>query len=112
MAIGNLFYMNPLVIDIFKKYEGHPAMKPMEVFGGITNWIMLNTIFSIIFIAILILLYLKLYEGIPGKSWKKGLSYGLIIGFVKVVPEAFNQFMLFNSLSIFYFLKKKNYLRK
>jgi len=96
MAISNLFYMNPLVMNIFKEYEGHPTMKPMEVFGGLTNWIMLNAIFSIIFVAILILLYLKLYESIPGKGWKKGLSFGLIIAFVKAIPEAFNQFMVFN----------------
>ena len=100
MTIGNLFHMNPLVMDIFKKYEGHPTIKPMGIFGGMANWIMLNVIFSIIFTAILILLYLKLYESIPGKYWKKGLSFGLIIGLIKDVPEAFNQFMMFNYPSV------------
>jgi len=96
MAIGNLFYMNPLVMGIFQKFEGHPTMKSMEAFGGMTNWIMLTAIFSIVFIMILIALYLKLHESLPGKGWQKGLSFGLIIGLVKAIPEAFNQFMLFN----------------
>lgn len=96
MLIGNLFYMNPVVMDIFQRYEGHPTMKPVQVFGGMSNWIMLNAGFSVLYIIFLIILYSSLYESIPGKSWIKGLSFGLIIGLVKAIPEAFNQFMVFN----------------
>lgn len=95
MIVGNLFYMNPIVMGIFEQYEGHPTMKPMEAFGGMGNWILLNALFSVFLIAIFIALYLLLYESIPGTGWKKGLSFGLMIGFIKAVPEAFNQWMLF-----------------
>ena len=96
MIIGNLLYMNPIVSGIYSQYEGHSTMKSMDAFGGLSNWIMINVGFSIVFIAILISLYLLLFKSIPGTGWKKGLSFGLIIGIVKAVPEAFNQWMLFN----------------
>jgi hypothetical protein len=96
MLIGNLFYMNPVVMDIFQKYEGHPTMKTMEAFGGMSNWIFMNAGFSVLYIVLLIILYVRLYECIPGKDWVKGISYGIIIGLVKALPEAFNQFMVFN----------------
>lgn len=96
MAIGNLFYMNPYVMGIFQEFEGHPTMKPMEAFGGMSNWILLNAVFSIIYIVILIILFILFYESIPGKGWIKGLSFGLILAVVKAIPEAFNQFMVFN----------------
>ncbi|MGD2033600.1 MAG: hypothetical protein PVF73_00985 [Bacteroidales bacterium] len=96
MITGNLLYMNPAVMKIFQEFEGHPTIKPMEAFGGMSNWILLNASFSIIFIIILISLFVKLYESLPGNGWIKGLSFGLIVGIIKAVPEAFNQFMLFN----------------
>lgn len=96
MLIGNLFYMNPFVMDIFQRYEGHPTMKSMEVFGGMSNWIILNAGFSVLYIVFLIILYCTIYESIPGKSWVKGISYGVLIGLIKAVPEAFNQFMVLN----------------
>lgn len=96
MLIGNLFYLNPVVMDIFQQYEGHPSMKPMDAFGGMSNWIILNACFSILYIVFLIILYVKLFESIPGKGWIKGISYGIILGLVKAIPEAFNQLMVFN----------------
>ena len=96
MLIGNLFYLNPVVMDIFQQYEGHSSIKPMDAFGGMSNWITLNACFSILYIVFLIILYVKLYESIPGRGWIKGISYGIIIGLVKAIPEAFNQFMVFN----------------
>ena len=96
MLVGNLLYMNPLVMNLFEKFAGHPTMRSMEYFGGISNWIMINTIFSILFIIFLIVIFLKLYASIPGTGWKKGLVFGIIVGSIKAIPEAFNQYMLFN----------------
>lgn len=36
------------------------------------------------------------FKCLPGKEWIKGLVFGLIIGIIKSVPEAFNQFMTIN----------------
>ena len=44
----------------------------------------------------MIFLYILLYNAIPSKGWKKGLFYGLIIGLLRSIPEAFNQWTLFN----------------
>lgn len=96
MFVGNLLYMNPIVSGIFKQYEGHPSTKPMDYFGGVGNWLLLTMSFGIIFCIVLIILYLLLYKSIPGTGWKKGLSFGLMIGFIKAVPEAFNQWLIFD----------------
>ena len=57
---------------------------------------MLNMVFGIFLIAFFIYLYIVLHPALPGKSgWSKGLYFGFIVGTIKAVPEAFNQFMLF-----------------
>lgn len=95
MVIGNLLYMNPLVSGIFERYKGHPSIKPMDAFGGMGNWILLNLLFSVVLVVLFIALYLLIYRSLPGSGWQKGLSFGLILGVIKAAPEAFNQWMLF-----------------
>ena len=96
MIIGNLLYMNPLVMNVFEAYQGHPSAKPMEFFGGQGNWIMLNSLFSIILTSIHIVLFLIIYKGLPGNKWSKGIFFGVMVGLVSSVPEAFNQWMIFD----------------
>lgn len=107
---GNLLYMNPLVSGIFNQYGGHPSMKPMEAFGGLANWLLLTMLFGTFLIIMFIALYLMLYKGLPGKGWKKGLFFGLMIGFIKAVPEAFNQWMIFEYPNILILLQLINTL--
>jgi hypothetical protein len=96
MIIGNLLYLNPIVSGIYEKYINHPSTKSMDYFGGQGNWIFLMALSSIILITLFIVLYLLLYQSIPGKGWKKGIVFGLMIWIIKAVPEAFNQWMLFD----------------
>ncbi|MEW6529023.1 MAG: hypothetical protein AB1391_03985 [Candidatus Micrarchaeota archaeon] len=95
MFVGNLLYQNPIVSGIYEQYKGHPSTKSMDYFGGLGNWLLLTMLFSIFLEIVFIILYLLLYKSIPGTGWKRGLSFGLMIGFIKAVPEAFNQWMLF-----------------
>ena len=95
MIISNLLYMNPIVMGINKQYEGHPTIKSFDFIGGLSNWILLTLLFGTFLTIVWIVLYLLFYRSIPGVRWRKGLFYGLIIGFIKAVPEAFNQWMLF-----------------
>ena len=96
MVLGNLLYMNPIVAGINKQFEGHPSIKSFDFIGGLGNWIILTMVFGIIEMIFWIFLYNLLYNSLPGKNWVKGLSFGLIIGFIKSVPEAFNQWMVIN----------------
>jgi hypothetical protein len=96
MLLGNFLYTNPIVANTFKRYDGLPAIRSIEYFGGLGNFITLQVVFGLIISAVFIMLYLLLYQSIPGTGWKKGLAFALIIGVVKAVPEAFNQWMLFN----------------
>lgn len=96
MVIDNLLYMNPIVSQVFEEYSNHPTMKSMDYFGGMSNWLLINTGFSILFLAFLIVLFKFLYNFIPGKGLIKGVNYGVLICLIKIIPEAFNQYMLFN----------------
>jgi len=96
MMIGNLLYMNPIVAGINKQFEEHSSIKSFDFIGGLGNWIILTMIFGIFLMVFWIFLYKLFYLSLPGKGWIKGLYFGIIIGFIKSVPEAFNQWMVIN----------------
>ncbi|MBL7162309.1 MAG: hypothetical protein ISS57_06860 [Anaerolineales bacterium] len=85
-------------------------MKPMETFGGQANWILLTMLFGTFLTIIFIILYLILYKGLPGKGWQKGLFFGVMIAFIKAVPEAFNQWMIFEYPNILIIIQLINTL--
>lgn len=74
MIIGNLLYMNPIVAGTYKAYEGHPSIQPMETFGGEVQWVLLTLAFRLILTIFFMILYLGLYNGLPGTAGKKGCS--------------------------------------
>lgn len=96
MVVGNLLYMNPWVSGLYAQYKDHPSTKSMDYFGGMGNWLALTFLFGILFTVLVIWLYLLLYPSLPGRGWQRGLFYGLMIGIIKAVPEAFNQWMIFD----------------
>ncbi len=95
MVFGNLLYINPIAMEINKQFEGHPSIKSFDFIGGMGNWLLLTLVFSIFLMVLWIVLYTFLYKAIPGEGWKKGLFFGLALSFIKAVPEAFNQWMIF-----------------
>jgi hypothetical protein len=88
--------MNPWVSGLYAQKEGHPSTKSIDSFGGLGNWLGLTFLFGILFTVLIIWLYLLLHPSLPGRGWQKGLFYGLMVGGIKAVPEAFNQWMLFD----------------
>ena len=94
MIIGNILYMNPVVAQINKQFEGHHSIKSFDFLDGLGNWIILTMVFGIFLMIIWMFLYKLFYLSLPGKGWIKGLYFGIIIGFIKSVPEAFNQWMV------------------
>lgn len=108
MIFGNLLYMNPLVSGTFEQFKLHPGIRPVEYFGGMGNWLGLTMGFGLFLEILVIFLFILLYQGIPSQGWKKGLVFGLIIGFLRSVPEAFNQFMLVNYPEILILIQLMN----
>ncbi|NOZ51907.1 MAG: hypothetical protein GXP08_02005 [Gammaproteobacteria bacterium] len=94
MFVFYLLWANPIVKEISAQFIHHPSIKPYEFVGGLDNWVMLRTIFHIVFLSSFIYLYLFFYKIMPGKGWKKGLYFGLLIGALTHIPEAFNQWTL------------------
>lgn len=95
-VIGNLLWLNPLVTGISAAYAGHPGTRSIDYFGGIGNWLALNMLFSLVLIGWITMLFVVLYPGLPGQGWQKGIFFGLMLATLKAVPEAFNQFMIFD----------------
>jgi hypothetical protein len=100
MYLGNYLYTNPVVSRILTRYEGIPVMGSGGFFSAQGSPFLPQVIFGLIFSAVIIGLYLMLYESIPGTGWKKGLAFGLMIGVVKAVPEAFYQWAIYKSPAI------------
>jgi hypothetical protein len=96
MVVGNMLWLNPIVTGISRLYEGHPSTKSMDYFGGVGNWILLTMLFGVFLVIAFIALYLVLYKSLPGTGWRRGLFFGLMLSVIKAVPEAFNQWMLFD----------------
>ncbi len=96
MIIGNLLYMNPVTAGIYKAYEGNPVMKTVDDFGGIGWYVGLNMGAGVFIVIVYLLLYLAVYSVLPENKIAAGLIFGAAIVLVKVLPKAFNQFMLFH----------------
>jgi len=94
MFVFYLLWMNPVVKEVSAQFTDHPSIKPYEFVGGQDNWMMLRTLFHIVFLSSFIYLYLFFYKTIPGVGWKKGLCFGLLMGAITHIPEAFNQWTL------------------
>jgi hypothetical protein len=94
MIVNNLLYMNPIAITINKQFKGYHSIKTFDFIGGLSNWIIVTMLFSMLYMSFLILIFIYIFPLIPGKGWKKGVIFGLICAMVKAVPEAFNQWMV------------------
>lgn len=109
-VVGGLLFMNPMVSGILDQYMGLPIMKPMDAIGGEGIWLSLMMLFNLFLIFIFISLYLILYKGLPGEGWKKGLFFGVMLALITAVPEAFNQWMIFEYPNILILLQLMNTL--
>ena len=94
MVVFSLLWLNPWVKSITDQVATHPNLKSYGAFGGVNNWMMLRTTFLVAFSALYIYLFVMLYSSIPGQGWLKGVVFGLTMGVIKNVPEAFNQWTL------------------
>lgn len=94
MIVSNLLYMNPVANKINKQFKDYHSIKTFDFIGGLSNWIIVTMLFSLLYMSFLILIFIYIFPLIPGKGWKKGVAFGLICAMVKAVPEAFNQWMI------------------
>ena len=94
MIIGNLLYQNPLAAGIYAQYQDHPTVKSFDFIGGVLNWVLLTNLFGLVLFCCELALYLFLYPILPGGALLKGFCFGVGLGLLRAVPEAFNQWML------------------
>jgi hypothetical protein len=94
MVTGVLFILFDMLIailtnPIYSPYSDLPIWKtPPNILAGV--------IFDLINGFILVAVYMTIYNGIPGFGWKKGLYYGLIVGFFRVVMMSFSTIVMYN----------------
>ena len=80
-AVGGL-----IVANVFRV----PFQQP----PGIEAKIRFGLLFELINGFMLALIYAVIYRCLPGRSWQKGISYGLIVWGLRVVMWAFSTFMM------------------
>jgi hypothetical protein len=72
-----------------------------QVFGlsveqppGIEDKMMIAPVFELINGFMLAVIYAVIHPSLPGRGWKKGISYGLIVWGLRVVMWAFSTYMM------------------
>ena len=87
--VGSLLYMNPLVSGVYAQYSNYPCSKPMDVFGGLINWLFLMLIGGVVSAVFMAFLYAFTEKGIDIKpAWKKGLLFGFLLFLVNKLPTS------------------------
>jgi len=93
---GSVLYMNPLVSGIYAQYSNYPCSKPMGLFGGLGNWLMLMLVGGMATAVFLAFLYSYAEKGIEIKSaWKKGLFFGILLWLVSKVPASYYMWLMY-----------------
>lgn len=108
VILGNLLFMNPLTADLYAKYAAQLCSKPVESFGGLAPWLGVMMLGGLAAWLILSAIYSILYKSIPGKGWRKGLSYGLMLFLISDVTVAFNSWLLHSYPEVILFVELGN----
>ncbi len=94
--VGSVLYMNPLVSSIYSQYSNYPCSKPMGLFGGLGNWLLLMMVGGLVSTIFLAILYSYTEKGIGIKSaWKKGLLFGVLLWLVSKVPTSYYTWLMY-----------------
>ena len=72
------------------QFFGVPSEQP----PGIEAKIALGLVFELVNGFMLTLIYAIIQPGLPGRGWRKGISYGLIVWGLRVVMWAFSTYMM------------------
>jgi hypothetical protein len=67
---------------------------PIEQPPGIEAKIAIGFIFELINGFMLVVIYAVIHPSLPGRGWKKGISYGLLVWGLRVVMWAFSTYMM------------------
>jgi len=67
---------------------------PFEQPPGMEGKMMISLIFELINGFMLAVIYAVIHRSLPGRGWRKGLSYGLIVWGLRVVMWAFSTYMM------------------
>lgn len=94
MIVFSILWANPFVKDLLDQFSTHPSVKTYDFIGGEDNWKLARMLFHVAFMAVAIYIYTLLYSAIPGGPWLKGVYFGILIGILRFIPEAFNTWTL------------------
>jgi len=94
IIVGILFLFLDMLMaistmPILSKYASLPIWKnPPNITAGM--------VFDLFNGLILVFVYSLLFSAIPGKGWKKGLNYGMIVGLFRVVMSSFSSIVMYS----------------
>lgn len=90
LAAGILFF-NPIVDKMYRSEESHAAVKTLPQTPGTIGKILLAILAQIVLWAYV---YTLIQSALPGDKMEKGLWFGLIIVFMKMVPRDVDRILL------------------
>lgn len=89
--IGAVVYMNPIVDNIYKKYEDHPSVKNRK---DIKKFIINTFLFSILIQCVLFaFVYQYIQPVLPGALLMNTVLFGGILIAVKIIPRFFDMWV-------------------
>jgi hypothetical protein len=94
--VGSIFYMNPLVMDIYSQHADWPGAKSPECFGGMGPWLLLMLIGALVGTMLIAVLYSYTEKGIKLKpEWKKGALFGFLIWLAFSLPVLYATWLMY-----------------
>jgi hypothetical protein len=95
IAASVLFLVLDAVLGMAGGFVGAQVFGlPFEQPPGIENKMMISPVFELINGFMLAVIYAVIHPSLPGRGWKKGISYGLIVWGLRVVMWAFSTYMM------------------
>jgi len=89
--VGSILYMNPVVAEYFHKYKDTPAIKSWD---GSMNFIIYMELGMLISSLLIAIIYASIVNSLPGKTFIKGLVFGLMLIVLMILYRFFNMWML------------------
>jgi hypothetical protein len=95
IAASVLFLVLDMVLGTLGGFIGAEVFGvPVEQPPGFEAKVKFGLIFELINGFMLAVIYAVIHPGLPGRGWKKGISYGLLVWGLRVVMWAFSTYMM------------------
>ncbi len=94
LVLDLVAFVNPVVFSVTAPYLTLSIWKSPSSLGT-SNVVFLPFLFELVNGIILAGVWFLINPSIPGKAWRKGLNYGIIVGLFRVLMGAFSTYVMY-----------------